>query len=381
MNSFERLISRAIASLILCAAAIAPAAAADVIKIGAIMGLSGPGATFGVPGKVAGEILADEVNAKGGLDVAGKKYQIKVIGYDDQFKAAEAVAAYNRLLNQDGVKYLLVGTSAPAMAIKKSLEEDKVIGLTSAFSPAVIDDSTKYMFRLYSTSANYMPGYVKWIKDNVKGKKIALVNPNDESGWGHLKNVEPVVKDAGLEIVGSELYERSAKDFSPLLTKVLALKPDVIDVGVTQPATVGLIIRQARDLGFKGVFVQTGGGSWQQTVDVAGKEAAEGLVNIQYADPDNAEFKRIAEKYTKIVGQPPSEILAPYYDAYKLLLAAIQKVGDVNDTTKIAATFQQLLPTKSIQGDEITYGKHQFVTTMYVVVVQNGRAVVKGKVR
>ena len=379
--SFKRLMTSAVATAALCGMTLTPAIAADTITIGAIMGLTGPGATFGVPGKVAGEILAEEVNAKGGLDVGGKKYQIKIIGYDDQFKAAEAVAAYNRLQNQDGVKYLLVGTSAPAMAIKKSLEDDKVIGLTSAFSPAVIDDNTKYMFRLYSTSANYMPGYVKWIKDNVKGKKIALMNPNDESGWGHIKNVEPVLKDAGLEIAGSELYERNTKDFSPMLTKILALQPDAIDVGVTQPATAGLILRQARDLGFKGVFVQTGGGSWQQTVDVAGKEAAEGLVNIQYADPDNPEFKRIAEKYMKIVGQPPSEILAPYYDAYRLLLAAIQKAGDPNDTTKIAATFPQLLPTKSIQGDEISYGKHQFITPMYVVVVQNGRAVVKGKVR
>ena len=379
--NFKRLIRTAAATVALCGITLTPAIAADTITIGAIMGLTGPGATFGVPGKVAGEILAEEVNAKGGLEVGGKKYQIKIIGYDDQFKAAEAVAAYNRLLNQDGVKYLLVGTSAPAMAIKKSLEEDKVIGLTSAFSPAVIDDNTKFMFRLYSTSANYMPGYVKWIKDNVKGKKIALMNPNDESGWGHIKNVEPVLKDAGFEVAGSELYERNTKDFSPVLTKILALQPSAIDVGVTQPATAGLIIRQARDLGFKGAFVQTGGGSWQQTVDVAGKEAAEGLVNIQYADPDNPEFKRIAERYTKIVGQPPSEILASYYDAYKLLLAAIQKAGDPNDTTKIAATFPQILPTKSIQGDEITYGKHQFVTTMYVVVVQNGRAVVKGKVR
>lgn len=361
----------------------APAVAADTITIGAIMGLTGPGATFGTPGKVGGEIVAEEVNAKGGLDVGGKKYQVKVIGYDDQYKAAEAIAAYNRLLNQDNVKYLLVGTSAPAMAIKKNLEDDKIVALTSAFSPAVIDKDTKFMFRLYSTSANYMTGYIKWIKDNVQGSKIAFINPNDETGWGHLKNIEPSYKNAGMEIVGSELYERAAKDFAPVITKLMSAQPAVIDVGVSSPATAGLIIRQARDLGFKGVFVQTGGGGWQQTLEVAGKDATEGFINIQYADPDNAEFKRIADRYQKIVGQYPSEILAPYYDAYKLLLGAIQKVGDVNNTAKIAEALPTLLPTKSIQGDELTYdaANRQIVTTMYVVAVQNGKPVVKGKVR
>ena len=59
----------------------------------------------------ATRIVAAEVNARGGLGVGGSTYQIEVVAYDDQFKTADAVAAYNRLLNQDGVRYMVIQTS------------------------------------------------------------------------------------------------------------------------------------------------------------------------------------------------------------------------------------------------------------------------------
>jgi branched-chain amino acid transport system substrate-binding protein len=354
---------------------------AEMLKIGVIAPLSGPGAPWGMAGKVAADIVAGEVNAKGGLEVGGKKYQIQIIAYDDQYKAAEAVAAYNRLLNQDGVKYLMIATSAPTMALKKNVEDDKVIALTSSYSPAAIDQETKYMFRLYSSSADFMPGYAKWIKDNVKGQKLLSLNPNDETGWGHSKITMQAFKDVGFDVIGSELYERSTKDFAPLLTKTINLQPDIIDLGSSSPATAAVIVRQARDLGYKGVFAQTGGAGWSSIVQAAGKAGAEGLINILYADPENAAYRNLVEKYTKVVGQAPNEIIVPYYDAYNVLLRAIQKAGDVDDTTKVARAFPEVLPFKSVQGDDITWAHQQLRTYDYVGVLTDGRPVVKGKVK
>ncbi|MDB5847980.1 MAG: putative branched-chain amino acid-binding protein, partial [Rhodoferax sp.] len=110
---------------------LAGAAQAQTLKIGVIAPLTGGGAPWGLAAAEAPRILADEVNAKGGLEVGGKKYKIEVVAYDDQYKTAEAVAAYNRLVNQDGVKYMIILSSAATMALKQNVEDDKVVALTA----------------------------------------------------------------------------------------------------------------------------------------------------------------------------------------------------------------------------------------------------------
>jgi branched-chain amino acid transport system substrate-binding protein len=362
--------------------ALSGGAAAQTLKIGTIAPLTGPGAPWGLAARYAAEILADDVNAKGGLQVGGKKYRVEAIAYDDQYKAAEAVAAYNRLTRQDGVKYLMVATSAPAMAVKQNIEDDKVVTITSAFASAAIDDKTRYMFRLYSTSDNYMPAYVAWMKKNIKETRMVTFNPNDETGWAHSKNTGEQYKKNGYELLGSELYERAAKDFAPMITKVLALKPEAIDLGSSSPSTAGLIVRQARELGFKGRFVQTGGAGWLEVVAAAGKEAAEGLVNVLYTDTSTPGFNRLAVAYEKKTGHRPNELIAPYYDGWRVLLNAIEKAGDVNDTTKVAATFSSVLPMTSVQGAEMSWaGRQQVTTTEYVSVVEDGKPVIKGTIK
>ena len=107
-----------------------------------------------------------------------------------------------------------------------------------------------------------------------------------------------------------------------------------------------------------------------------------------FADPANKGFQRIAAEYKKAVGQDPNEMLLPCYDGVSVLFRAIQKAGDINDTTKIAAAFAQALPMESIQGDDLTLGgkavfgaDRQIMTTMYVGAIRNGEPVVLGKVK
>ena len=357
-------------------------AGAETLKIGLIGPLTGPAASWGYAAKGSMQTLAEEYNSKGGIEVGGKKYQIQIVAYDDQYKAAEAVAAYNRLITQDGVKYIVIQTSAPTMALKQQVEDDKIIALTTSYTPAAIDDKTKFMFRAYSTATDFMPPYAAWMKANLKERRMVMLNPNDETGWAQTKTTEKLYKDNGFEVLAGELYERSLKDFAPLLTKVLALKPDVMDLGASSPATAGLIVRQAREAGYKGRFVQTGGAGWLEVVAAAGKEASEGMVNILYANQADPGYQRVAADYKKqYSGQTPNEMIAVYYDAASVLLAAIKKGGDVNDTTKVAAAMSSVLPMKSLQGEEMTYSPQQIRTYDYIGVLTNGVPVVAGKVK
>ena len=97
------------------------AAEAETLKLGVLATLSGAGTAWGIAMQGAAELAAEDVNSKGGLEVGGKKYQVEVIAYDDHYKAADALTAFNRLVFDDGVKYV-VGPlgSAPALAFALS---------------------------------------------------------------------------------------------------------------------------------------------------------------------------------------------------------------------------------------------------------------------
>jgi len=363
-------------------------AAAQTLKIGVIAPLTGGGAPWGLAAAEGPRILAEEINAKGGLAVGAKKYKVEVIAYDDQYKAADAVAAYNRLVNQDGVKHMIVLGSAATMALKQQIEDDKVVTLTASYTGKALDKNSHYLFRLYSPPDDYIGSFVSWMKDNVKGKRIVIVNPNDETGWDQTQVATRVFKANGFEVLGSELFERAQKDFQPMLTKIIAQKPDIIELGGTSPATAGLVIRQARELGYDKLFSKTGGAGPKDIVASAGAKAAEGTINMLYADPANEGYKRLAAAYRKARGQEPNEIIVSFYDGANVLLNAIQKADTVDDTAKVAAAFSKALPMKSVQGDELTLGGKasygvdaQVMSVNYIGTIRNGEPVVLGKTK
>lgn len=370
----------------LCAALLAAnisSAAADTITVGYIGALTGGGASWGLATSEGVRIATEEINEEGGLEVNGERREIEVIAYDDQYNAANSVAAYNRLVRRDGAKFVFLMSSSGSLAVKRSVEGDQVVALSSAYSDKVTDADTQFMYRLFSVADNYAPGLIEWLADNTEERQIFLLNPNDETGWDQAELTEPNFEKHGYEVLGSELYERSLNDFQPLLTRVLNTNPDVVDLGSSSPGTAGLIARQIRDLGYEGLIVKTGGSGPEATVEAAGKKAAEGMINILYADPENKNVKQLSAKYEKAMGHQPNAIIVPFYDAAKVLFSAIQKAGTVEDTARIASAFKEVLPTASVQGDTLNLGgefNHHIITPMYVGVIKDGKPVVVDKI-
>jgi branched-chain amino acid transport system substrate-binding protein len=356
--------------------------AQETLKIGMIGDLSGAAAVWGKAVQGGVELAAKETNAAGGLKVGGKTYKIEVIAYDDQYNAAKAVTAANRLIDQDGVKFVF-GTfsSAGALATKPIMEDRKVINFVGAYTKKVFDANTKYVYRAISTPTEFITPMLTWLKE--KGPKnlsqVALMNPNDEAGWDGQELQLSVYPKFKFTVVGKELYERSVKDFQPALTRILAANPDLIELGTSAPVTAGLIVRQARDMGYKGQFIKNGGPGPRQIVAGAGKAAAEGVINYMYADETDPTYQRINADFKKQHGHDMDGMLINFYDATKVLFAAIVKAGTVSDTEKVAAALAQVVPFKSVAGGEIkltgkaNYGiDHQIETPTYIGVIHDG---------
>lgn len=364
----------------------APAASADSLKIGVLATLSGAGTAWGMSMQGAAELAAEEVNAKGGLEVAGKKYKIEVVAYDDKYKAADALTAMNRLAFDDGVKYV-VGPlgSAPALAVLPVSTENKMITMTMAFTPKALSADFKYSFRPVIPSDVFSDPQIKWVVEKLGGKRIGGLFPNDESGQQVGAANEKAYEAAGAKFVAKEFFERERVDFVPLLTRVLAQKIDVFELNGNSPQTAGLLVKQLREMGFKGPIIRTGGDATADIVKVAGKAAAENVYvhqPIDLASPAIQNYtKRFEDKY-KI----PLNAFSPFFYAnLEMLFEAMRRAGTVTDTDKVRTALLALKDFDTVLGKVNWTGQAQWKSNQqldapfYVAVVKDGKPVVQAK--
>src|SRR5881409_32427 len=298
-------------SLMLCAAVAITAsgpgqvsAADNVIKFGIATPLSGPAAAWGIPHKQAIELVFDEINSQGGLDVGGKKYKISVVAYDHKYVIAEGVATVNRLIAKDGVKYLSILGGAVVKANEEAVNEGRVLNLPLAYADGLVSPKNPYTFHSFPAPPETST-FWKWIKQNHPGlKRVATISPNDDTGWWSIKVETAFIQKLGYETVAKEFFERTMTDFNPVLLRILAQKPDIISVLASPAGSVGLIIKQARELGFKGRFIHLGQMDTSVVAGIAGKENVEGTwVHGYVQTPLPEKVKNWQARYTKKHGE------------------------------------------------------------------------------
>ena len=270
---------------------------AEELKIGVLATLSGPAAAWGVSMENAAELAADEANANGGLEIGGKRYKISVVAYDDRYKANDAVTAMNRLIFEDQVR-IVIGPmgSAPAVAVLPLATDNKLLTIEMAFTPNAIGKQFPYTFRPVLTTGEMSDPQLRWVVAKTGAKKVGALFPNDESGQQVAIQVGAAYQKAGAELL-TGFFERDRVDFAPLLAKLLAQGVDMIELDGNSPQTAGLMVKQARELGFKGAIVRTAGDATADILAVAGKEAAEGMYLHQSNDFDAPKMKDYARRY------------------------------------------------------------------------------------
>jgi len=280
------------------------AGAADVIKFGVATPLSGPAAPWGIPHKGATELIFDEINAQGGLEVGGKKYKLEVVAYDHKYVIAEGVATVNRLISKDGVHFISVLGGTVVKAIEETVNETRTLNLPLAYADGLVSPKNPYTFHSFPSPPEPIT-FWNWIKQNHPNiKRVASITPNDDTGWWSLKVETNYVAKLGYEVVAREFFERPVTDFNPLLLRVLAQKPDIISVLAAPAGSVGLIIKQARVLGFKGRFIHLGQMDTSVVAGIAGKENVEGTwVHGYVQTPLPEKIKSWQARYTKKHGE------------------------------------------------------------------------------
>lgn len=372
--------------LVACLALPVAVCAQETLTIGALVTLSGAGASWGQGMKNAAEVAADQVNKAGGLEVDGKKYQVRVVAYDDKYQANEAVTVANRLVFEDKVKYIIgpVG-SAPVLAIQPITEKNKVIVMTLGFTAKALGPEKSYTFRPNVTTAEVSQPQINWLVKSQGLKKVGALFPNDETGQQIASDLEKAYEKAGADLAVKEFFERDRVDFVPLLTRMMARGIDAIELDGNSPTTAGLIVKQARELGFEGKIVRTGGPATQEIVNVAGQESAEGLFVHTPMDPALPSTKAYADLYASKYKHAMNGFSPAFYDGTNMLFEAMRRAGTVSDTEKVRDELQKISNFEGSLGTlnwtgEAMYGiNHQLNAPFYVAEVKGGKEVIRAR--
>lgn len=342
----------------------APATAAETLKIGVLGPLSGGAAPWGIALVRGAEMRAEEVNAAGGLKVGDQTYSLKIISYDHKATAAETATATNKLVFQDKVKFI-VGNAVGATcdAAQAITEREKVVFTFVCWGTKNLAPAKPFSFRELLSQWEVAPPLYTWIAANQpKLKRLAIISPNDTSGWDTSTGVKNAAKALGMEVVADEYYERGATDFYPLLTKILAKKPDLLDLAGSTPGEGGLILKQAYELGYRGAKVWTAGLDPARFVQVAGKEAAEGMWTALAMDLEGPHVapsvNQFSKRYRAKYGEPATMIAVANYAGMDVVIKAMQLAKSIDPDKVVEAMLSGKFET--VWGPLVIGGKEQY---------------------
>jgi branched-chain amino acid transport system substrate-binding protein len=352
-------------------------AAQKELLLGTSLPLTGPGASYGIPEKRAQEIAVDQINRAGGITVGDTKYVLKLLVEDNKYSTKDAVATVNKLVRDEGVRFMRVFGTAPCLATLDFMNKSRIINGSLSSNRELISPNYPYTFRAYNTSYEVLPPLFLWVRKNVPQiKTIQSVMMDDATGKAIGDALLRSSKYFGLEIT-VHYVPRKTMDFYPILTQMLANKPDAIYAA--GGSNWGLVYKSAREMGFKGQFLaSTFKTEWWKMV---GPEMLEGYIHCEPSLSSESIPKGLREYreiYLAKYNEEPSGLSSYGFIWTHVLATAINKAGGIDNPDKI----KEVLETESLDtmagtyvfGGKAFYGTpHQLVRPGYITRLTGGK--------
>ncbi len=237
-------------------AATAQARAEDVIRLGAAVSLTGKYSTLGKNTKDGYDLAVRRINAMGGVQVDGKSYKLEVTYYDDESTPARGAQLAERLISQDGVKFVLGPYSSGVTRAIAAVTEKYRIPMVEANGAdrKLFEEGYKYLFAVLSSADQYLTEAIHLAAEQAMAQgvdpatlKVAMVIENDSYSEDIRAGILDALKRYGMKLVIDDKLPPDLNDMSATLTKVKALKPDILIVSAHAKGPA-LAIRQMKDM-------------------------------------------------------------------------------------------------------------------------------------
>ena len=204
----------------------------DTIVLGSAISLTGKYATNGEHTQRGYDLGVKIINEAGGVKVGGKTYKLDVKYYDDESNSAKAAALAQRLIEQDGIQYML-GPYGSGLTIAIAPVTEKFgVPMVEAngASRALFTKGYKYLFAVLNSADQYLNTAVDLMADKKKGATVALAFEQDSFSLDVKLGVMERIKANGMKVVIDDALPKELNDMTATLQKVKALKPDLLIV-------------------------------------------------------------------------------------------------------------------------------------------------------
>ncbi len=341
MKVTKTLMVMAVGCLGLVALGTQPVRAADTIKVGAILAVTGPASFLGAPEARTMEMLAEELNAKGGIK--GKKVELLV--KDSAADPEKAISLAKQLIEEEKVLAILgPSTSGETMKIKAICEQGKTPLISCAAAEVIVKPVARYVFKTPQNDSDA----VKKIYGEMKGQgitKIALLASNTGFGQAGKKQLVDLAPEFGIQILAEEVYDKAATDLSAVVAKLMANKEIQGVVNWSIEPAQAIIAKNMRQAGWAVPLFQSHGFGNIKYVEAAGA-AAEGIIfpagrlliaaDLPEGHPQKALLLDYKKKYESRYKEDASTFGGHGWDAFRLLVAAIEQGGAERDKVRDA---------------------------------------------
>jgi ABC-type branched-subunit amino acid transport system substrate-binding protein len=290
----------------------------------------------------------DEWNAKGGI----QGVEIKQIMGDDAMDPAQGVNVAHKFV-ADELMYGVVGPPMSHIAqatLKIYGAADMATITTAASKPDLTEQGYKHFFRVNARNDAHGWNCALFMKDVLKAKRVAILNEKTAYNVNMAKETIAGLKKLGITDIMQETIVGGAKDYSAVLTKVKAFKPDVLFFVATTAPDSAIGVRQAKELGIDAIFFGTEGARDKKDFIKAAEGAAEGAYVYHFA-PDIYSISEATDYVKKY--ESTYEVLSgfgpPAYEAMNILLTAMDKAAADGDITR-KEVLQYLQKTENYKG-------------------------------
>ena len=356
----------------------APALAQEVVKIGYTGPLSGGAALYGKNVLSGIQMAIDEINASG-LEVKGKKVKLEVVSLDDKYAPAEAAINARRLVQQYKTPAVFVPHSGGIFALQAFNEQEKFMVMAYSSVPRITDAGNKLTIRIPPAYTGYIEPFVKAQMKRF-GKNVALVPADHDYAKAWVQAFVPAWEGAGGKVVGNNpMSYTKATDFYTGVSRAIADKPDVMFVGGPSEPTA-LVVKQARELGFKGGFIIMDQAKMDEMAKVTnGLAMLEGSIGVMplvndarpVAQAYNARYKKLHD------GRDATTEMSLNYTMTWALANAMKLAGTTSDAAAIRAKMPEAVKTlpKDVNPNEVEGidAKGGSMADTVVGWVQNGK--------
>ncbi|MCR1899647.1 ABC transporter substrate-binding protein [Irregularibacter muris] len=347
----------------------------DTLKVGLNYELSGDVATYGQSLTSGIELAIEEINAADG--VLGK--QIEIVKVDNKSDTAEAANVSTRLATRDKVIAILgPATSGNTKAASPAAIQNKVplISGSATADDVTVDSNGKvreYIFKTCFSDSFQGVIMADFAAKDLELKKAAILMDNtSDYSKGLVKSFKETYGKHGGKVVAEEAYQAKDTDYKPVLTTIKGTDAEVLFVpGYYEE--VGLIIKQARELGLDIPVLGGDGFDSPKLAEIAGKDALNKVYYTNHYSPedDAEEVVKFREAFNKKHSKEADAFNALGYDLAYLLANAIERAGEANPE-KVKEALASTVDFKGITGTLSMDENHNPVKAVTILEVKDG---------